>query len=1135
MPKALLIKSYTTKTGSQGVWNSLDDSTSYIQGINTGKVLDDLTADKLAALISGVPSPWARAKLFKFAFDTIAVPDPNIEEAGLMTFYRLLEGEWKGLLAVMALYPDRIKFSEPIYMDPKGEDYDIAAAFGRMLFDDKDLWSNQEELQKNPDAKPYIQLIYYKGILVGGTSPFTGIFTGVNYDLKSEASDINWYREGKFQDPTKMVTGEQLQKVYLFVKNLCANVSEFETEINSCRGSKMKIELKGLKTVARSWERNIKTCSGNLKEIGPTPKFSNLKSPFSILLKSEIPVYLKPDYTFTYTKGADCIELKDIQELLSDDKWVIGWQEVEDPKQSLANAPVYFVKVFDITQNQNYYFTLPLSEKAIDIFKMNMGSLLGYNQNSSSLLTAKLTDAGKLLVSLSVEIDGQSVSLNDREYEIHWPDDPNPRVILWPNFTSENWNKYYLYTEFTSAAAESFKPFFKSGADYIKDDLNKGFFVPTTFAPDECEAVGCRKIIKYDRTVVEEGMPKYEIYSSDKPIAGLSAMVKDAGTPSHAGYLVVKKKDDSNPNGLRDLTNVASRGRAVVGIDFGSNNTCVYYNESNRGAKPVAFGNYRTMLVGVENSDRKAVAQNDELLFLSNTPAPNGQIKSWLHEHDERYNENHFDEEISGGVPVNRPNVLVKEMDQYAIKTQAGVLNYNMKWLDASTGDGKGLQKKEAFLKTVWIQTCAFLYQEGFTPDTIFWSYPGSMMESDKINLEKIFDKLGKITPIKNARVEVGSREFSQVTEAEAVCCYALSKDFDLRADNIILGVDVGGSTTDILLLAKDPVTREATLFRESSVRIAAGAFFNAVIGSQKFRDALVTFHESHRTKVNVANIAEVKTEKDKAPYYLNSIFDQLQPEEFDEFYDAIANNARFVFTIPAYVTGILMYYSGMLAGKTIKDNNLTDVKTIELMPFGNGGKLFHWLRNTPSRRVAEEYYEECFNAGLSLVYDKPMRVNYHSEIEKENKSEVARGLCSLTELRRDKVNSSDICGEEGVRFIMPDGSSKDIAVDDELVSAYFDRRMSGFEFTSTDSFQKFMEIFLDLVSRKGNLYGEANRALRDDIDDLKNKITSTIQSDSEYKKAVLNAADGFNYHQPIIIAEGMGFLDTLIRKVFND
>lgn len=1128
MPKALLIKSYTTKTGSQGIWNPLDDATSYIQGINTGKVLDDLNADKLSALISGVPSPWARAKLFKFAFDTIAVPDPNIEESGLMTFYKLLEGEWKGILAVMALYPDRITISSPIYMDPKGEDYDLAAAFGRMLFDDKDVWSNQADLINNPDAKPYIQLIYYKGILVGGTSPFTGLFTGVKYDLKSEAKDISWYREGKFQDPTNMIAGEQLQKVYLFVKNICANVSEFESEINRCRNNKIKIELKGLKTVARNWEKEIKYRGGaSLKEMGPTPKYGQLNSPFSILMKSEIPVYLKPDFTFTYTKGADYVELKDIQELLSEDKFVIGWQEVDDPKQSLANAPVYFLKVFDIAEKKNFYFTLPLSEKAIDIFKNQMGSLLGYGQTGNTVLTAKITDAGKLLVSFVVEIDGQSVSLNDREYEIHWPDDPNPRVILWPNFTSENWNKYYLYTEFTSASTESFMPIFKIGNDYIKEEYSDNFFIPKTFETGESQHVSCKKIIKYNRGAVEEDMPKYEVFTSDKPVAGLSATVSDSGKPSHAGYLIVRK------DVVKDLTNVSRKGYATVGVDFGSNNTCVYYNESGKGARPVVFDNFRTMLVGVENNNRKAVAQNDELLFLSNTSADNGQIKSWLHEHDSRYNENHDSDEIAGGVPVNRPNVLVKEMDRYAIKTQAGVLNYNMKWLDASTGDGKGLHKKEAFLKTVWLQVCASLYKDGIYPETIFWSYPGSMMESDKNDLSRIFDKLSKITPIKGARVEVGSRDFPEVTEAEAVCCYALSKGFDLRSDNMILGIDVGGSTTDILLLAKDPVTREATLYRESSVRVAAGAFFDAVIGSQEFREALVSFHDSNRTKVHVENIAEVKTEKNKAPYYLNSIFDQLKPEEYDDFYDSIASNARFVFTIPAYVTGLLLYYAGMLVGKTIKDNHL-DIRTIELMPFGNGGKLFHWLRNTPNRRVAEEYYEQCFNGGLSLVSDLNLRVNYHAEIESENKSEVARGLCSLTDLKRDKVVSSDICGEAGVHYIMPDGSNKVIAVDDELISAYFDRRMSGFEFTSTENFQKFMEIFIDLVSRKGNLFSEANRVLRDDIEDLRNKISSTIQEDSEYKKAVRNIADGFNYHQPIIIAEGMGFLNTLIRKVFN-
>ena len=98
MSKALLIKSYTNlTTGTQGQWNELNMASSYIQGIETGKILEGLTAEKLAALISGVPTPWARAKLFKFALQTIASPDPNIKASGLQQFYDMLYGVdgWK--------------------------------------------------------------------------------------------------------------------------------------------------------------------------------------------------------------------------------------------------------------------------------------------------------------------------------------------------------------------------------------------------------------------------------------------------------------------------------------------------------------------------------------------------------------------------------------------------------------------------------------------------------------------------------------------------------------------------------------------------------------------------------------------------------------------------------------------------------------------------------------------------------------------------------------------------------------------------------------------------------------------------------------------------------------------------------
>ena len=77
----------------------------------------------------------------------------------------------------------------------------------------------------------------------------------------------------------------------------------------------------------------------------------------------------------------------------------------------------------------------------------------------------------------------------------------------------------------------------------------------------------------------------------------------------------------------------------------------------------------------------------------------------------------------------------------------------------------------------------------------------------------------------------------------------------------MFLGIDVGGSTSDILLIAKNPQdSNKPSLFRESSVRLAAGVFFDAVIKSEQFRQALVDFHEGHNTNVHIENIKDVLT-----------------------------------------------------------------------------------------------------------------------------------------------------------------------------------------------------------------------------------------------------------------------------------
>lgn len=1129
MSKALLIKSQIDKNGGEvGKWNDFNNAPSYIQGIHTGKMLEDISAEKLGALISGIPTPWARAKLFKFAFSTIAAPDPNINTEGLLQFYNMLHAEWKGLMAVIALYPDRIRFSDPVYMDVRGGDYDIASAFGRMLFNEKDVWSNQDDLARNPDAQPFIQLIYYREHLVGGTSPLTGCFTGVDYsNLGNDASDINWYRQGKFEDPMNYLTPEEVQKVYLFVKNMNRNQQAFETKINSQRGNNLRIELTGFKTVSRQWENEL-SAKGNglLRQVGPIAQYGNLSAPFADLFKSDVPVYMKQDFTFTYFDDGNCQVIGDIQNLLSKDNFVVGWCEDKNELTKLSQASVYYLRVPDLSDGSCSYFSLPLSEQGIDIFKNSLSSLLGYSSTSGNTkLTAKINDAGQLAVTLVVEIDGEPVTLNKREYKIQWMTS-NGRVILWPNFVSENWNKYYLYSEFTSDVNENFIPFFKSEGKILRNIRGEFLTSDYEIAPEEDRQVDVKQLVTYPHGQGTD-LIKYDIISTDKPMAGVLVKVKEAGKPCGAGILMFR------PDVVKDLSNVDVQNTAVVGIDFGSNNTCVYFNAGNRGAQPVQFKNYRSVIVGKENTDTRSIAQNDELLFFTNYESNNGQLKSWLHEHDTRYTKNGISEEIQGGVPVNRPNILVNHMDEFIIETQAGNLHYNMKWLN----DDKGLLKKRAFLKSIWLQTCAFLYQNKIKPSQINWSYPGSMMEADIDELRRIFEELSRMTPIMGRKPSINDEN---ITEAEAVCSYALSNNnFGLNNNNMFLGIDVGGSTSDILLLAKNPQKgNQASLFRESSVRLAAGVFFNTVINSDDFRRALLNFHEGKSTKVFVANIQEIIKEKKKAPYYLNSIFDQLKTEEdYDKFYSSIADNAKVVFTLPAYVTGLLLYYSGMLIGKTIKDNNLDNITRIDILSFGKGGRLFHWLRNAASNSTTMGYYKSCLNAGVKRIIDRELDVKYRDEIEVDNKAEVAKGLCDMQDLNKVFVdNHSDICGEIGVRFTNSQGASRELLPTDELSGEYFDNDMNYFDFTSMECFEEFFNIFINFVSVKTKLC-TMDAELRNDFADLPNKVGAFICQDSEYKSAKrkVNNGGSFAYHQPLIIAEGSCFLEkTLIKKVFS-
>jgi hypothetical protein len=1161
MARGKLINSTgSSKSNPTGKWYDMrDDVKTFIQGIAAG----DLDINQVSStLISGVPSPWARVKLFWFAFDYLQRKDPNIVTSGLIEFYGVLRDEWKGLLALVALYPGRVSFSDPIYLHDKSDLFNLSGAFGRMLLDDKDFWTNLHKKQTNPDEKPFIQLLKYNNQVIGGTSPFSIFFPGVDYTNLKQASDIPWFRNGKFEDPTRYLDNDKdkTQKLYLFIRNINKNFSQYEDNVSIGR-TKNKLVLNGLKSYLRDWQMSIERKDSTLQKNGTGEKYSNISSPFKELLDSQQKVYQLQDGSYWFDEPSDKSLVKnvlsDLQNILLPDKdqKILGWYESVDLKQPLSKSAVYYLQVNDIADSEHpvKYFPLPLSMDGIQMFSQQLGKLVSH-QDSMFDISGKITDQGKLLVDLTVKINNQPCRLNSKEYPIAWVGDkyegvPNNKVMMWPDFISDNWDTYYLYTEYPlSSPGVKFIPFYKQGQDQkiITCERPNGLqIINQVVYSDSSEdlkkdaKLDVQKLINYPVGEVPDDLFAYEVIKSNKPIAGLEIRIDHAGKSQLAGYLIVKNPGDYSMGDKKiiDLTTEDVNREAIIGIDFGSNNSCVNFTLKSgvNQAQPIKFKNRRLALVGVDATDGN-IANRDELLFFSNEPAPNGQIKSWLHEHDNRFvAAGSKAKEIAGGVAVNEKNILVKEMDKEKITTQAGILHYNMKWLDDRDG---GLNKKTAYLKAVWLSVCADLYANKCRPAELRWSYPSSMSAYDISQYRNIYSQqLPSLTPIldKETKIKLRPTEIVEQTESEAVCRFALTREQGLTSDKLFVGIDVGGSTSDILLLARDITnSNKPKLFKQSSVRIAAGVFFDAVIESNTFRRAIFEFHESQRI-IKVENIKEILTAGHKAPFYLNSVFDQLSDEDSKAFYSFIGKEASFVFAIPAFVTGLLSFYSGKLTSKTKKDNNLDHIKEVHIMPFGKGGRLFHWLQTMPGSFVSESYLAECFRKGFGKDAEL-LTIKYRDDYKQDNKSEVSKGLAVDTPLIFDPSVrfESDIFAEKNIKFLR--NGSLEIIDENQVVDSqmFHPDNLSKLDFPlRLENFELFHQIFIDFVGQKSGLVKDTN-TLESKSSVLRSYLQPFIEKDAEYKKAKKDL-NNFEYRSPIFIAEGLCYLEKiLIPELFK-
>ena len=164
--KALVInvKPRSQQQGAAGQWQDLTSSIqAFTRDIETPSIQDGVD---VSAIVSGVPTVFARADLFNHALNEIQTIRKDAS-VGLNQYYVNLVDEWRGLIACIALNNTAIEIRRITLAYSDGKDmkttenmYEPKGTFGNMLMNDRGLWAEQGKA-KNDQVKPFLYLIKY--------------------------------------------------------------------------------------------------------------------------------------------------------------------------------------------------------------------------------------------------------------------------------------------------------------------------------------------------------------------------------------------------------------------------------------------------------------------------------------------------------------------------------------------------------------------------------------------------------------------------------------------------------------------------------------------------------------------------------------------------------------------------------------------------------------------------------------------------------------------------------------------------------------------------------------------------------------------------------------------------------------
>jgi len=1271
---SLVIKSKSNPPAKEHSWEKIGNIETFTKEIITPAIGEGREgAGDVGSIVSGVPTVFARANMFRNAIDNVV--DKEMEGSGLIHFYKYLIDEWRGLIACVALNHEKleVKRISLTYSDEKSIEstenlYEPKGSFGNMLFERKPLWSNPSEL----DSSPYIDVILYtksdgKKMVVGGTTPDSFFFTSVAYDLSGE--NLIYVKEeknegkvvGKFTDPLKRsIDPQSLNKLKSYVNHIIKNTNKFKEFF---KGVDIPFELENVTGNLSAWVTEMDKYAMKKGYVEPKneeiPQVSNFKAPYNILFNYSTNVAGLNGIIYNEGAPEGAIEFNPKDLLLPKTTIIAGVDDDGNP-DFLIDKPLLLLKATVKGEpNECRHFMLPISPRGIKVFGNRLSTILGI-KNAADIKTRITADYDQNLQELTVKLNlfSQTSHLGEIPEVYKTTDDDicGKDLLLWPNFVSKKWTKYFLYSEMPHNSPNW-------QAIPFCGDLNSHNF-DVIMSPEDSEmplliAKGGKETntefaqlkVELSRNVSGTNY-EYEIFESKNPFKGFQMLHQN----KLVGYAVIEYGNSTkDPLSIKDA--LGNLKEAHLGVDFGSTNSAIAYRVGDK--KPVGFDfvNRRVSLLDTDDKDNNIKpAGEDEIFFFQNDEIKSNQIKSVLSIHDSRRMKDDkgqgnvsalASEYVKGGFPCFEKNLPIEDSTDSTYILNFGdskgsiglsTLIHNMKWSDNGASQEMDVAHRKAYLSSLLLQVYADLFDKELYPSSLKWSYPSAMgdnligsynqiwaglnvvnplIEGYELSItdgrgnlsyeddgstgswggsitsnENKSDDSGwgnntesssnwgapesistqpkqsggwgnekkKIAEIKDIKLDSNPIDFDfkrvndnlAMTESCAVANFlAQREDLIDSSNDLVICFDIGGSTTDILVLGtmRGPDGEALSMVKQSSIRFAAQRVAQATKYSPNFLAVLIEILDKKGIKVEGINKGANKYTANTAPYYFEQLVDRLTENEFDDFYKLLGAKCKELVSVNLYVTGLIVYYAGQLAKKVKLEIDKSPNKSlawsnpkIKLEFTGKGSRIMDWLKAINPGN-AEKYYMDMFINGFGGMKvaqqhlgSEPSFIPRDNNLSSDVKYEVAKGLAATTDklyILNSNQNALEVIGEDGFKLYSSSGQITEL--DSETsINAELMENIGGLFLQRPEDpnipCPKFMQ-FAHLYFQVSTNYFGLNATQQDFFNGFKTmNISGYIKQMPEYKEAKRNTK-GFDFVAPIIILEGMQFFENVILK----